>query len=620
MQTATCKDVITNFNFIQKCIDIYTASVYVDYIVQNIRKQVPFMPNPSTYPYRRFPTIQVGAADHAARGTDAVKQELHALCAGSSKTVVTVECYPGTDQAEILALFPHAELVIHADDLAIPPAELDAKIEHELTDDPVFGIMTTWQMKDFYLEEALRAAREKIDAVTDGLVLVYGAGASLVERADITIYADITRWEIQLRFRKGQDNWHTAMHDLPQRAKYKRGYFAEWRWGDRIKDKLLPVFDYYLDTTSAGNPAIVPGTAYRDALSKAAAQPFRMVPYFDPGVWGGDWMKTHFDLPENGSNYAWSFDGVPEENSLLLDFGSCVVETPALNLVYAHPRELLGDRVHARFGKEFPIRFDMLDTMHGQNLSLQVHPLTEYIQRHFHMHYTQDESYYLLDAAGENPCVYLGIKTGTKPEEMVSALQEAQNGGKPFPVEKFVNKIPVKKHDHVLIPAGTVHCSGADTMVLEISATPYIFTFKLWDWGRVDLDGKPRPIHLEHGAANIQWYRNTEWVHKNLINAVAEVYSDENGTVVRTGLHEREFLDTFRFTTSSALPVHRNGSVHMLNLVDGTRAVLRSKSDAFPPLELHYAETCIVPQAAGDYEIYSPDGSEVKVILACVRN
>lgn len=202
------------------------------------------MPNPSTYPYRRFPTIQVGAADHAARGTDAVKQELHALCAGSSKTVVTVECYPGTDQAEILALFPHAELVIHADDLAILPAELDAKIEHELTDDPVFGIMTTWQMKDFYPEEALCAARNKIDAVTAGLVLIYGAGASLVERADITIYADITRWEIQLRFRKGQDNWHTAMHDLPQRAKYKRGYFAEWRWGDRIKDKLLPVFDY----------------------------------------------------------------------------------------------------------------------------------------------------------------------------------------------------------------------------------------------------------------------------------------------------------------------------------------------------------------------------------------
>lgn len=118
-------------------------------------------------------------------------------------------------------------------------------------------------------------------------------------------------------------------------------------------------------------------------------------------------MKSHFSLPENGSNYAWSFDGVPEENSILLDFGGCIVETPALNLVYTHPRELLGDRVHARFGKEFPIRFDMLDTMHGQNLSLQVHPLTEYIQSHFHMHYTQDESYYFLDVAGMIPVFIL---------------------------------------------------------------------------------------------------------------------------------------------------------------------------------------------------------------------
>lgn len=574
----------------------------------------------NSYSYRRFPVIQAGPAARAVRGTDAVKNHLHALCAGRKKIIVTVECYPGVDTSEVLALFPNASLVVFSDELAISAAALDAKIEHELTNDPVFGIMTTWRLRDFYPNDALHAAQEKINAVESGLVLVYGVGASLVTRGDVLIYADLTRWEVQLRFRKGQDNWHTTQQGLPQRAKYKRGFFAEWRWGDQIKDELLNTFDYYLDTSTQGDPAIVSGDDYRAALDKAARQPFRMAPYFDPGVWGGDWMKNHFDLPDNGSNYAWSFDGVPEENSLLLDFGGCIVETPALNLVYAHPRELLGDRVHARFGKEFPIRFDMLDTMHGQNLSLQVHPLTEYIQSHFHMHYTQDESYYLLDAAGNDSCVYLGIKTGTKPEEMLTALQAAQDGGEAFPAEKFVNRIPVKKHDHVLIPAGTVHCSGADTMVLEISATPYIFTFKLWDWGRVDLDGKPRPIHLKHGAANIQWYRNTEWVHENLVNQLHEVYAGENGTVVRTGLHEREFLDTFRFTTSTALPVQRKGSVHMLNLVDGTHAILRSKTDSFDPLELHYAETCIVPQAAGDYEIVSPDGEEIKVILACVRN
>ena len=70
----------------------------------------------------------------------------------------------------------------------------------------------------------------------------------------------------------------------------------------------------------------------------------------------------------------------------------------AIDLVLYQPRALLGEKVHARFGAEFPIRFDFLDTMNGANLSLQVHPLTEYIQETFGMHYTQDESYYILDA------------------------------------------------------------------------------------------------------------------------------------------------------------------------------------------------------------------------------
>ena len=60
-------------------------------------------------------------------------------------------------------------------------------------------------------------------------------------------------------------------------------------------------------------------------------------------------------------------------------------------------------------------------------------------------------------------------------------------------------------------------------MVLEISATPYIFTFKMWDWGRLGLDGKPRPIHLRHGAANIQWDRTTAWVRQNLVNHLEPV-------------------------------------------------------------------------------------------------
>lgn len=572
--------------------------------------------------YVMFPRVDVCCPDaRVYEGAGAIARALGDAC-GTGKCVLSIECYPGVDQQELLdglaAL--HPALVIHSDDLAFEPEKLDAALERDLLpQDPVFGIMTVRRLRDFFYEAKIEEARQRIDAVAEGLVLVYGVGATLVHPGDVQVVADITRWEIQLRYRRGMTNWRTAQTDLPKLKKYKRGFFAEWRWADREKDHLLNTMDFYLDMTTQGSPAMVDGAAYRKALCQTAQRPFRMVPYFDPGVWGGNWMKDHFELPENGSNYAWSFDGVPEENSLLLDFGGHLIQTPALNLVLQQPRALLGDRVHARFGKEFPIRFDMLDTINGQNLSLQVHPLTEYIQQNFNMHYTQDESYYILDAQ-EGSSVWLGVREGVDPAAMEADLRRAQAGEAPFPAEKYINHIPVKKHDHILIPAGTTHCSGAGTMVLEISATPYIFTFKLWDWGRLDLDGKPRPIHLDHGMANIQWDRDTKWVHENLVGQTTVVHQDENALVERTGLHEREFIDTFRYTTASSVTVARNGSVHVLNLVDGARARLVSPDGAFAPFELHYAETCILPQAAGDYRIEAPDGAEVKMIVACVRN
>ena len=569
--------------------------------------------------YDPFPKISVsGSSEAVSLGFPAICERLRRLI--RQKTVITVECYPGVDQEAVLeGLSPLGfSAVLHSDDLAFEPEKMDRLLAQDMTSDPVFGIMTVRRLADYFYPEKIAAAQRQIAGTPGGVVLVYGVGASLVHPGDIQIYADITRWKIQLRYRRGMDNWRTARQNLPKLEKYKRGYFAEWRWADKVKNQLLPTMDFYLDMTS--QTGMVEGAAYRTALNAVSGRPFRMVPYFDPGVWGGNWMKTHFDLPENGSNYAWSFDGVPEENSLLLDFGGKCIQTPALNLVYAQPQRLLGQRVHARFGKEFPIRFDMLDTMNGQNLSLQVHPLTEYIQEQFNMRYTQDESYYILDAQGEDPCVYLGIKTGADPQAMAEDLRAAQRGDGPFPAERYVNRIPVKPHDHLLIPAGTVHCSGANTMVLEISATPYIFTFKLWDWGRVDLDGKPRPIHIDRGLANIQWDRNTEFVRENLVNAVTQVYAQGDNLVERTGLHEREFIDTFRFSTSSRITVKRNGSVQVMNLVQGSQAVLVSPTGAFPDFPLHYAETCIIPQAAGEYQLVSPAGEAIKAIVACVRD
>lgn len=217
--------------------------------------------------------------------------------------------------------------------------------------------------------------------------------------------------------------------------------------------------------------------------------------------------------------------------------------------------------------------------------------------------------------------MYLGVKEGTNPEDMISELRQAQKSGV-FDAEKYVGIYPVKKHDHVLIPPGTIHCSGSNSMVLEISATPYIFTFKLWDWGRVGLDGRPRPINIEHGTHVIQWERTESWVKKEAINCFVPITEGNGWREERTGLHEREFIETRRHWFTGKVPHETNGSVQVLNLVKGREAIIESPSNAFAPFVVHYAETFIIPAAVGSYTIRpygESEGKECATIKAYIR-
>jgi mannose-6-phosphate isomerase class I len=331
-------------------------------------------------------------------------------------------------------------------------------------------------------------------------------------------------------------------------------------------------------------------------------------------------MKEVCDLDRETVNFAWCFDCVPEENSLLLQFSNALFEIPSIDLVFYQPRQLLGEAVHGRFGDEFPIRFDFLDTMDGGNLSLQVHPLTEYIQEKFGMNYTQDESYYMLDAE-PGAFVYLGLKENINPSAMMHELQQSLESGA-FDAERHVGKYPIKKHDHILIPGGTVHCSGKNSMVLEISATPYIFTFKLWDWGRLGLDGRPRPINIEHGRNSIQWERTENWVKENLLNRVKIIGGGEGWREESTGLHEREFIETRRFWFTVQTLHNTAGGVNVLNLVEGREVVVESPHGHFDPFVVHSAETFIVPARVGEYSIRpygESEGKECGIIKAFVR-
>ncbi len=571
--------------------------------------------------YEKFPFIPVGDAQECIIGwKDIGNTILSSLPA--HKGMVCVECYPGTfaDKVEsalrgVLASWS----IIRTSELLKSTSETRAMLSSYLGNDLVFGRMNGIGIQDYFDPARLENALQLIKTDRKQRILVIGTGAMLVvPHPDLIVYADIARWEIQQRWRRNEiGNLGLDNADDDVSVKYKCGYFVEWRAADRLKKDLLPRLHFLLDTNDANSPKMISGDTFRLALQIASQRPFRVVPYFDPGPWGGHWMEEVCNLPRDLPNYAWCFDCVPEENSLLLGFGGTRVEIPAIDLVFANPHELLGESVHARFGTEFPIRFDLLDTMRGSNLSLQVHPLTEYIQDMFGMHYTQDESYYLLDA-GQDAIVYLGLRESVAPAELLQDLRAAQGVDFIFPAEKFVNIWPAHKHDHFLIPAGTIHCSGKNCMVLEISATPYIFTFKLWDWDRLGLNGIPRPIHLKHGEANIQWDRTTAWVQQNLINRMDQVSSGHGWREERTGLHEREFIETRRHWFHEVVPHHTQGTVNVLNLIEGEEAVVESPTEAFPPFVVHYAETFIIPATVGAYTV-RPHGPSISKQCATIK-
>ncbi|WP_223648833.1 class I mannose-6-phosphate isomerase [Hymenobacter psoromatis] len=579
--------------------------------------------------YDKYPFVPIAAAaDACYLGWAAIGAVLQAALPPSGPAVLAIECYPGTDLARLRqelepALPPPTRWVV-ADALYRSPAEIDAMVAGPLTDDPVFGRLNGLTVADFFAPNKLQAAQQQLRQHTDGLVIVLGTGATLVcPTPAILVYADLARWEIQLRQRRGEIA-NLGSDNFAEKAslKYKRAFFVDWRAADRLKKQALPRADFLLDAHDPAQPKLITGAALRAGLAAAARRPFRVVPFFDPGPWGGQWMRAVCDLPDGPANYAWCFDCVPEENSLLLGFGAARVEIPSIDLVFTHPRELLGEAVHARFGTEFPIRFDLLDTVGGGNLSLQVHPLTEYAFDHFGLPYTQDESYYMLDAEPD-ATVYLGLKEDIDYQAMLLDLAQAQRDpAAPFPAERYAQQFPAHRHDHFLIPAGTIHCSGAGSMVLEISATPFIFTFKLWDWNRLGLDGRPRPIHLAHGAANMQPERTTAWVARHLVNAVEPVAQGAGWREERTGLHAREFIETRRHWFTGPVPHHTGGGVNVLNLVQGAEAVIESPTGAFAPFVVHYAETFIVPAAVGEYTIrpHGPaEGTECATMKAYVR-
>jgi predicted NBD/HSP70 family sugar kinase/mannose-6-phosphate isomerase class I len=586
--------------------------------VSNMRKTLqellPVTVNPTrSNSYDIYPSFASGKK--VLRGFDSLADEI------SEEKVVVIDGYGGV-LWETFRERLHEELIKrkktifwYNTDTCLKPADdiLDMISVSLNGDDPVFGSKYPGSLSDFFDEQKLK--RIKPDQAAD-LCIIYGTGAALTGVKGKLLYLDVPKNEIQFRMRAGSISNLGTTEITDNQQMYKRLYFVDWPVLNKHKAALLPHIDYIIDEQRIDEITWMNGPAFRSTLNQMLKQPFRARPWFEAGIWGGDWMKQQFpQLNQEERNYAWSFELITPENGIVIEGEKNLLEVSFDYLLYSDNNGLLG-KAAKRFGTEFPIRFDFLDTYNGGNLSVQCHPRPGYIKEHFGENFTQDETYYILDCEPD-AVVYLGFQDSINPEEFTNALINAQENSVEINVEKYVQKLPAHKHDLFLIPNGTIHASGKNNLVLEISSTPYIFTFKMYDWLRFDLSNQPRPINIGHGMKNVYFDRKGDYVNEKLVSHPVTIEEFPGGKMVNLPTHEEHFYRIDRLEFTGSVHLNTNDQCHVCMLVEGETISLTANGTHSV---FHFAETFVIPAATGAYEITNKGNSKAFVVVAHVKD
>ncbi|WP_405943348.1 class I mannose-6-phosphate isomerase [Streptomyces sp. NBC_00932] len=477
--------------------------------------------------------------------------------------------------------------------------------------DPFFLPLAGFSMGDLF--ETPPAQERPLD----GVLLVFGPGAALCG-PDLLWWADlpkryaeqaITRGELPLGANLGRPDVPGELRSL---------FYTDWPVCDRHRDALAHRIDRWIDLQNEQDPASLDGAAVRATFAELATGPVRTRPYFNSTPWGGQWGVRELGfVPQNG-NTALGYELIaPEAGVLVGQDEAAQVELPFQLLCELHPREFLGPEVHRRFGTSFPIRFDYLDTVGGGNLSLHLHPQEQYMRETFGWPYTQHETYYVT--AGEPGAqVYLGLRDSTDVEVMRKEVEAAATDGVPLRVENHVQKHPAEPGQLFMIPAGTPHASGEGNLVLEISATPYLYSLRFYDWLRKGISGAPRPLSHEHAFANLDTARRGDDVAKDLVQQPRTLREGRGWREEVIGALPEMFYAVHRFVIEGPAAAEDDtaGRFHILNVSAGDGVVVETADGRRH--DLAFAETLTVPAAVGAYRLQAVGDRPVHVVKSLV--
>ncbi len=250
--------------------------------------------------------------------------------------------------------------------------------------------------------------------------------------------------------------------------------------------------------------------------------PLKFEPIFKYRIWGGNKLKNILNKTEAPAKTgeSWEISGV--EDSLSVVSNGPLAGNTIHELIEVYMGDLLGDQIYEKFGEEFPLLIKLIDA--NDILSIQVHPGDE-LARERHQAYGKTEMWYIIQAEAGS-VLYTGFNRELDKEGYLNHLKNNT-------IKESLNLETAKPGDVFFIPAGRVHATGAGILFAEIQQTSDI-TYRIFDWNRVDIDGKARELHTDLALDAIDFKIQKEYK--------TEYTREANGT--------REILTCDYFTTN----------------------------------------------------------------------
>ena len=536
---------------------------------------------------------------------------------------VGLDAYPGTDYLALVNVLRQVcanpdggsdVTFIDAATLLKTPAEISTMLAPYLPDDrendPV--LLYGRRYLDGYagLQDAAKVEALKKTLASAGAVVVYGQGAlapALQDCYNLRVWMDVTPRTAVLAYKNGHARNLGSERDLPYNLTMRRNYYVDFetameqRW-NLIRAKKM---DYYISADIPEQMMMVSFEELLKLFNELCERPFRCRPVYLEGVWGGYYIHRLRHLPKEMRNCAWVFDMIPLEVSIVAKTADYEFEAPFFTFVQAMGEKLLGKQAFEQFGGYFPIRFNYDDTYHSSgNMSIQCHPDGPYVVRNHGEFGRQDESYYVC-VTGQGAKTFLGFEHEESCEQFFELARKAEKSGELIDYEQYIHAVPSTPGTQVMIPAGTVHASGRNQVILEIgSLTVGSYTYKLYDYQRTDPQtGIRRPIHLKMGSEVIHGERTAEWVNANLVNHGGVVRQGEGWKEIIVGEHDLLYFSLRNLIFDHQVSDDTEGYFHVLSLVDGEKVRVSSVNDPSKCYIMNSMDIIVIPANLGAYTI-----------------